>query len=102
MIIGVRWERADIRGCCANPGRVMYNDWVDSLDACKRMCFADSNCGWINFSDDNPSKPWCTLIPKTSDCSELDSGRSDCGAGGHIFYVYKYLPRHGNTLVAFI
>ena len=89
----------DTRGCCASPGRFIYNDYSDGLDACQRGCFANSNCGWINYSDDK----WCSLIPKTSDCSELDSGRSDCGKGGaNIFYVYKYLPRHGNTLVASI
>ena len=99
MIIGVTWERAVRYGCCANPGSIIYSDWSDDLDACKKVCFANSNCGWIDYTD---RYKWCTLIPKTSDCSELDSGYSDCVVGGHNFYVYKYLPRHGNTLVASI
>ena len=99
MTIGVRWQRANTRGCCAYAKDVTYNDYTHGLDDCKRMCFANSNCGWINYSDDK----WCTIIHKNSDCSQLLTRPSDCGKGGaNIFYVYKYLPRHGNTLVAFI
>ena len=92
MIIVIEWADTGV-GCCANPGPFIYNGWSTGLDDCKARCVDNSNCGWINYA----TTRWCSIILKTADCSERNSGPRDCGAGGQIFRVHKYLPRHGNT-----
>ena len=92
IFIGVEWEDTGV-GCCTNPVSFLYNGQSTGFDDCKAKCVDNSNCGWINFFNNNH----CSLIPKTSDCSNRDTGPTDCGSSGQNVHVHKYLPRHGNT-----
>ena len=94
MMIGIEWKKTGV-GCCA--GDSIFKGWSKGFDDCKKKCVDQSNCGWINYFDSK----WCSVIPKTSDCSKLSSEKSVCGSTITV-HVHKYLPRHGNTLFASI
>ena len=97
MFIVVEWEDTGV-GCCKNPGSFLYNGQSTGLDDCKAKCVDNSNCGWINYFDNK----FCSMMPKTSDCSIRNSGPTDCGSSGQVVHVHKYIPRHGNTFDASI